>query len=87
MHPLPESSGVVLNAKQYRAGTMDQHATQIDVAALADAEQLLLASGGVLPRDDANPGREIACPAKSSSVANGGHGCGGGQRAKAGNLA
>jgi len=23
VHPLPESSGVVLNAKQYRAGTVD----------------------------------------------------------------
>src|ERR1019366_6824815 len=27
MHPLPESSCVVLNAKQYRAGTVDQHTT------------------------------------------------------------
>jgi len=39
MHRLPESSCVVLNAKQYCAGTVDQHATEIDVAALADAEQ------------------------------------------------
>jgi len=36
MHPLPESSGVVLDAKQYRPSTVDQHATQINVAALAD---------------------------------------------------
>jgi len=42
-HPLAKSSGVVLDAKQYRAGTVDQHATQIDIAALADAVQLLLA--------------------------------------------
>ncbi len=27
MHPLPESSCVVLNAKQYRAGTVDQNTT------------------------------------------------------------
>src|SRR5215470_11680718 len=33
MHPLPEPSGVVLDTKQYRAGTMDQHATQIDIPA------------------------------------------------------
>ena len=37
------ASGVVLDAKQHCTGTVDQHATQIDVAAFADAEQLLLA--------------------------------------------
>ena len=87
MHPLPESCCVLLHAKQYRAGTVDQHATEINVAALADAEQLLLAPGGVLPWHHANPGREVTSPAKSSSVADGGHGCGGDQRAEAGNLA
>jgi hypothetical protein len=44
---LVELLRVVLDAKQYRAGTVDQHATQIDIAALADAVQLLLAPGGV----------------------------------------
>ena len=38
VHPLPQSSSVVLDAKQYRPSTVDQHATQINVAALADAE-------------------------------------------------
>jgi hypothetical protein len=42
MHPLPES-GVVLDAKQYRTRTVDQHAAQIHVAALADAVEFLLA--------------------------------------------
>jgi hypothetical protein len=51
-HPLPEPSGVALDAKQYRASTVDQHATQIDVATFADAEHLLLAPGGVLPWHD-----------------------------------
>src|SRR5437773_9756735 len=87
VHPLPEPFGVVLDAKQYRAGTVDQHATQIDVAALADAEQLLLAPGGVLPWHHANPGGEVTSPTKRSSVADGGHGGGGDQRAKTGNLA
>jgi type II secretory pathway component PulJ len=32
VHPLPESSGVILDAKQYGASPVDQHATQIDVA-------------------------------------------------------
>src|ERR1700746_2830857 len=45
LHPPPESSGVVLHTKQYGAGTVDQHATQIDVAALADAVKFLLAPG------------------------------------------
>ena len=34
VHPLPES-GVVLDAKQHSPSTVDQHATQINVAALA----------------------------------------------------
>ena len=39
--PLPMAATVAVERKQYRAGTVDQHATKIDVAALADAEQLL----------------------------------------------
>src|SRR5271157_1861246 len=87
VHPLPESSCVVLDAQQHRADTVDQHATQIDVASFADAEQLLLAPGGVLPWHHAHPGREVTSPAKSSPIADGGHGCSGDQRAKAGDLA
>src|SRR6201993_1212449 len=79
VHPLPESSAVVLDAKEHGAGTVDQHATQIDIAALAHAEQLLLAPGGVLPRHDANPGREVASAAEGSPVADGGHSCCGDQ--------
>jgi hypothetical protein len=43
VYPLPESSAVVLDTKEHGSGTMDQHATQIHIAALAPAEQLLLA--------------------------------------------
>jgi len=57
VHLLPESPAVVLDAKSHGAGTVDQHATQIDVAALANAEQFLLASGRVLSWHDANPGQ------------------------------
>src|SRR6516225_640372 len=65
---------------------MDQHASQIAVAALADAEQLLLASRGILPWHDTDPSSEISSPAKGCPVADGGH-CGGrDQRAKAGDL-
>ena len=38
VHPLPEACRVALDAKQHGAGTVDQHATQIDVTAFADTE-------------------------------------------------
>jgi len=53
MHPLSEACGVVADAKQHGASAVDEHASQIEVAPLADAEQLLFASGGVLPGNDA----------------------------------
>ena len=45
---------------QRRARSMDQLLAKILVAPLADAEQLRLAAGGELPRDEAQPGRKIA---------------------------
>src|SRR5215467_5300164 len=87
MHPLPEASGIVLDAKQHSPSAVDQHASQIDVAALADAQQLLFASSGVLPGYDAQPGGEVPSAPKGSSVADGGDSGGGDQRAEAGNLA
>src|SRR6516162_4297148 len=86
MHPLPEPSRVVFDAKQDGASAVDQHATQIDVSALADAIQSLFASSGVLPGHDAHPCCEVAPSAKGGAVADGGHGCGGDQRPKTGNL-
>ena len=59
MHPLPESSGVGLDAKQHNPSTVDQPATQTNVAALADAVEFLLAPDGVLPRHHPNPGCEV----------------------------
>src|SRR5262249_28479179 len=58
VHPLSKSCSVVLDTKEHCAGTMDQHATEIDVAALADTEQLLFAPGRVLSRHDPNPRRK-----------------------------
>src|SRR5215831_11543857 len=66
---------------------MNQHATQINVAAFTDAEQPLFTSRGVLPWHDPNPGGEIAPPAKRCPVANGSHRGGADQRSKTGNLA
>jgi len=50
MHPLSEACGVVADAKQHGASAVDEHASQIGAAALADAQQLLVSSGGVLSR-------------------------------------
>jgi hypothetical protein len=86
MHPLPKSSRVVLDAKQHRTSTVDQHATQINVAALADAVQSRFAPGGVLSGHNAHPRCKIASAAKGRSVANGDHGGGGDQRTEAWNL-
>jgi hypothetical protein len=82
-HPLPESPGVVLNAKQYRAGAVDQHATQINVAALADAVEFLLPPGRVLSRYHPNPSCEVAAATKDRAVADGSDGGGGDQWAEA----
>jgi hypothetical protein len=86
MHPLPEASGVIPDAKQYRASTVDQHAPEIDVASLADAEQFLFACGGVLPWHHANPGGKVTPAAKGSSITDGGHSRGRDQGAESGNL-
>src|SRR5262249_36441820 len=85
-HPLPESSSVVLHAEQYRAGTVNQHATQINVTALADAIQLLLATGRVLSRHHSHPRCEVAPATKSRAIADGGHRGSRDQGAEAGNL-
>ncbi len=86
VHPLPEASGVVLDPKQHCTSTVDEHTSQIDVAAFADAEQLLFASGRVLPWHDTNPSCEIAPSAEGCPVTDGGHGCSRDQRAEAGDL-
>ncbi len=48
---------------------MDQNLAQIDVPPLADAEQLRLASGGILPWHETEPCCEVSPLTESSSVA------------------
>src|ERR1700683_3694864 len=48
MHPLSEAAGVVLDAIEHRTCTMDEHAAQIFVAPLADAQQSGLTASGAL---------------------------------------
>jgi hypothetical protein len=87
MDPVTESCSVVLHAQQHGACSVDEHASQVEVATLADAVELGLASGGMLAGNQAEPGGEVASFAEGSAVANGGHGCRGYQRADAGDLA
>ena len=75
VHPLPETSGVILDAKQYGPSTVDQHATQIGVASLADAIQLCVAAGRVLSRYEAEPGCELSPLVECGSVADRGDRC------------
>src|SRR4051812_44358048 len=56
---------------------MDDLRTQVGVAPLADAEQLGLASGRMLPRRQTEPRREIPASGERRSVANGGNEGGG----------
>ena len=48
---------------------MDQNLAEVHVAALADAEQLRLASGRVLAWDDAEPRSKVPAPTKGGAVA------------------
>src|SRR5215470_15986918 len=86
MYPLAEACGVVPDAKQHGTSAVDEHASQIDIAALADAQPLLFAAGGVLPGYDPQPGGEVASAPKGRSIADSGHSGAGDQRAEAGNL-
>ena len=51
---------------------MDQLPAQISVAALADPQQLRLAAGGELPRNQTEPGGEIAAALEAFRMTDGG---------------
>ena len=50
---------------------MDQVLAQVAVAALADAQHLRLAAGGVLARSQTKPGRQVPPSRESAAVAYG----------------
>ena len=52
---------------------MDQYLTQVDVAALADAQQLGLTARRVLSRNEAEPRCEVSSLAERCAVADGGN--------------
>lgn len=57
----------------HRAPTMNKQRSKVDIAALADAEQLRLAAAGVLLWHEANPGRELSCVLEVRRIACTGH--------------
>ena len=72
IHPGTDGHAIALDAKHRGTGAMDQDLAQVGVAALADAEQPRLVSGGVLLGHNPQPGRELTALAEGSPVADGG---------------
>lgn len=70
---------------QYRARAVDQERTEIDIAALADAEQTRLPATRVLPWDKTDPSGQLAPVLKRPRVSNACDECAGCQRSDAGN--
>src|SRR5450755_2134295 len=73
--------GTAFKARCTRA--MDEQGSQVGIAALADAVQLGLAAGRILPRHQASPGREVAAVPELAGVANCGDDGSGRQRPNA----
>jgi hypothetical protein len=82
--PSAERSVPLGHIGQRRAGSVDQLSAQIVVAALADAQELRLAAGGELSRNQAEPGRKIAAAVEAFRLTDGGDKRGGDKRAEAG---
>ena len=59
---------LALGDTHHRTGTMNQQRSQIRIAPLADAQQQRLAAAGMLPRDQSQPGCQLACHSRSFRV-------------------
>ena len=67
--PLTESGGLLRPLLQYRMGSMHEEPSQVLVPALADAQQLLLPTGGVLLRHQTQPGSKSSTLFERRAVA------------------
>ena len=72
LRPSAERRVALGHIGQRGARSVDQLLAQILVAALADTQQLRLAAGGELPRNQTEPGGQIAAVVKAFRVADGG---------------
>jgi hypothetical protein len=68
---MAQTAGVVLDAQQHGARPVDEHASQVGVPALADAEKSGFGTSGMLARYQAEPGGEVASIAEGRSIADG----------------
>ena len=72
LRPSAERRVALGHIGQRGARSVNQLLAQILVAALADTQQLRLAAGGELPRNQTEPGGQIAAVVKAFRVADGG---------------
>src|SRR6516162_6026885 len=70
---------------QCRSGAVDEQSAQVAVAASTDPQKLGLTSSRVLARYQAEPSRQIACPAERGSIVHSGNERSCRERADAGN--
>ena len=83
--PAAEAVRFTLDPPRHATGAMDQQVAQIGVAALADAEQPVMAAGGMLAGYQAEEGRQAPAITEQARVAaDGGEQGGGDQGADAG---
>ena len=70
----------------HTARPVDEQGAQVALTALGNAQQALLAPGGVLSRGYAQPGREASARVEDLRIADGGHRGAGGEQPHAGHL-
>src|SRR5260370_38045836 len=73
IHPRVQCQSVSMSLRENRPRAMNEQTTQIGIAALSDAQQFRIASGGVLSWDQAQPGGEVASFYECRSVSDGGY--------------
>ena len=63
---MPQAGALLVSVPQNRTRSLNEEFSQIAVATLADAEKLLLASGGVFAGNQSEPGCELPTLAETS---------------------
>jgi hypothetical protein len=71
--PSSSSIGITLQTEQHRTCPVNQKCTQVRVAALADAKQIRLSAGGVLPGYESQPRGKLPAIVEKLRVPNACH--------------
>ena len=61
--------GLATRSLQHAAGAHDEQRSQVRIAAAGDVSEALLAAGGVLTRNEPEPGRELAAVLELAHIA------------------